>query len=147
MLKLYENIRRHRKEAGMTQDELARLTGYTDRSSIAKIEKGLVDLTQTKIAQFAQVFGVSAGELMGWEQEPEGTADIVAQVLLNPGTLAMVEDFLQLPESDQYAVRLMVASLREKQKKTDASVSRMVEFGAEENIKQAGEIISLSETE
>lgn len=126
MLKLYENIRRHRKAAKMTQGELARLTGYSDRSSIAKIEAGVVDLSQTKIEQFARVFGVSAGELMGWEQEPEELADIAAQVLLNPGVLEMVERFLQLSDSDQYAIRLMVASLHDKQKKTDAGVSHEV---------------------
>ena len=98
----------------MTQDELARRAGYTDRSSIAKIEKGLVDLAQSKVKQFAQIFGVSAGELMGWDQEPEELADITAQVLLNPNTLAMVEQYLGLSESDQYTIRLMVASLAEK---------------------------------
>lgn len=68
-MKLYENIRRLRKERGMTQDELARLTGYTDRSSIAKIESGTVDLPQSKIKQFADIFGVTQGSLMGWEEE------------------------------------------------------------------------------
>lgn len=43
-MNLYENIKRFRKEKGLSQEELARMTGYTDRSSIAKIEKGDVDL-------------------------------------------------------------------------------------------------------
>lgn len=71
MLKLYENIRRYRKQAKLTQDELARRAGYTDRSSIAKIEKGLVDLSQTKIKQFADIFGVTPSTLMGWNEEIE----------------------------------------------------------------------------
>lgn len=71
MLKLYENIRMYRKQAHLTQDELARRVGYTDRSSIAKIEKGLVDLSQTKIKQFADIFGVSASTLMGGENSIE----------------------------------------------------------------------------
>lgn len=45
MLALYDNIKKRRMELGMTQDDLAKLTGYTDRSSIAKIEAGKVDLT------------------------------------------------------------------------------------------------------
>ena len=49
----------------MTQDELAKLTGYTDRSSIAKIERGAVDLPQSKIILFAKALGVTAGALMG----------------------------------------------------------------------------------
>ena len=71
MLKLYENIRLYRKQAKLTQDELAKLSGYTDRSSIAKIEKGLVDLSQTKIKQFADIFGVTPSTLMGWEGSDE----------------------------------------------------------------------------
>ena len=71
MLRLYENIRMYRKRAKMTQDELAQRAGYTDRSSIAKIEKGLIDLPQTKIKQFADIFGVSPSDLMGWDNKSE----------------------------------------------------------------------------
>lgn len=65
MLELYENIKKLRKEKKMSQEKLARLTGYTDRSSIAKIEKGEVDIPQSKIMLFAQALGVDAGALMG----------------------------------------------------------------------------------
>lgn len=131
MLRLYENIKRYRKEAGMTQEELARRTGYTDRSSIAKIEKGAVDLSQSKIKQFAEALGVTSGQLMGWEQEPEELADVAAKVLLDPDLLRMVEQYLALSEVDQYVARVTVAGLHSKHdkiKKTDASgVSREVE--------------------
>lgn len=75
MIILYENIKKFRKQMKMSQEELAKRTGYTDRSSIAKIEKGSVDLSQSKIQQFADVFGVSASELMGWEDEKTATKD------------------------------------------------------------------------
>ena len=65
MLELYSNIKKYRIDSGMTQDELAKRTGYTDRSSIAKIEKGDVDLPQSKIILFAKALKVSPGELMG----------------------------------------------------------------------------------
>ena len=65
MLELYENIRKFRKELGMSQDQLAQLTGYTDRSSIAKIEKGEVDIPQSKIMLFAEALNVDPGTLMG----------------------------------------------------------------------------------
>ena len=67
MIKLYENIKRLRKENGWSQDELAKRTGYTDRSSIAKIESGLVDLSESKIMEFARVFEVKPTVLMGWD--------------------------------------------------------------------------------
>jgi len=61
-------IRYLRKKHGYSQDELARMTGYSDRSSIAKIEAGKVDLSQSKIALFAKIFNITPGELMGWEE-------------------------------------------------------------------------------
>ena len=64
-----ENIKRLRISKGYSQDELAKLIGYTDRSSIAKIENGGVDLPESKIAAFAKVFGVSPAELMGFTAE------------------------------------------------------------------------------
>lgn len=67
MIKLYENIRNLRKQNQWTQEELAKKMGYTDRSMIAKIEAGKVDLSQSKILEFARVFDVEPGDLMGWE--------------------------------------------------------------------------------
>lgn len=66
MEKLYENIKRLRKQMGMSQDELAQKTGYTDRSSISKIEAGEVDLQQSKIALFAKALRTTSAELVGW---------------------------------------------------------------------------------
>ena len=53
----------------MSQDTLAKLTGYTDRSSIAKIEKGTVDLQQSKIELFAKALGTTSRELVGWDNK------------------------------------------------------------------------------
>ena len=49
----------------MSQDALAEKVGYKDRSSIAKVEAGLVDLSQSKIAAFAKALGVSPAILIG----------------------------------------------------------------------------------
>ena len=121
MLKLYVNIRECRKAAKMTQEELARRTGYTDRSSIARIEKGEIDLPQSKIKQFAEVFGVSPGELMGWDEKPadelEGMGALAAEVLMDPGAMEMMQGYLSLGAGDQAAVRAMVAALSAKTKK------------------------------
>lgn len=127
MLKLYENIKRYRMEAKMSQAELARRTGYTDRSSVAKIEKGLVDLSQSKIKQFAEVLGVTPGHLMGWDEKPaeelQGMGALAAQLLLDQDAMEMAREYMQLSEVDRYAVRLVIASMSAKQKKTDAGAS------------------------
>ena len=68
MLQLYKNIKKKRRtELHLTQSELATKMGYADKSMIAKIEKGLVDLPQSKIIAFAEALHVSPGDLMGWE--------------------------------------------------------------------------------
>lgn len=64
-MKLHENIKFYRKKLGLSQEELAKKTGYTDRSSIARIEKGEIDLPQSKIALFARAFNISSNDLFG----------------------------------------------------------------------------------
>ena len=126
MGKVGQNIAAARKRAGMTQEELALRVGYKTKSAINKIELGIRDLPQKKIAAFAQALGVTPGHLMGWDAEPEDLADIAAQILLDPDLLSMVEQYLQLSEADQYVARVTVAGLytkHDKQKKTDETVS------------------------
>ena len=74
MLTLYRNIRSRRTELKMSQDTLAELTGYKDRSSIAKIEKGEVDLSESKIREFAKALKVAPRELMGGDEPEEAQA-------------------------------------------------------------------------
>lgn len=73
MLDLYKNIRNKRQELGLTQTELAHRLGYSDKSMIAKIESGRVDLSQSKILAFADALHTSASVLMGWEDEDHST--------------------------------------------------------------------------
>lgn len=69
MLELYKNIKQRRLELGLTQSELARSLGYADKSMIAKIEKGSVDLPLSKIELFAEALNTTPAQLMGdtWE--------------------------------------------------------------------------------
>ncbi len=76
MLELYKNIKRRRQQLKMTQTDLALKMGYADKSMIAKIEKGNVDLPQSKILAFANVLETTPGELMGWDYEAEPTETI-----------------------------------------------------------------------
>lgn len=67
MLPLYRNIRARRNELGLTQSELAEKLGYADKSMIAKIEAGNIDLSQSKIFAFASALHCTPSALMGWE--------------------------------------------------------------------------------
>ena len=68
---IYERIRRLRQENNMSQDELAKKTGYTSRSTINKIEAGKIDISRAKIKVFADALEVTPAYLMGWEEESE----------------------------------------------------------------------------
>lgn len=71
MLTLYKNIRKLREMHGMSQEELALKTGYTSRSSIAKIEAGEVDLSQSKIIAFAKALNTTPQSLLGWDDNSD----------------------------------------------------------------------------
>lgn len=68
MLELYKNIKERRLKLGMTQTELAEKLGYSDKSAIAKIESGKIDIPQSKIVAFAKALHTSPSELMGWDE-------------------------------------------------------------------------------
>ena len=61
-----KNIKRIRVMKNMTQKELADRMGYTDRSTIAKIETGVADVYLDTVKKFAEVLNVSAMLLMGF---------------------------------------------------------------------------------
>ena len=89
--KLSEKIRSRRKELKMSQEELASLVGYTDRSIISRIEKGLIDLTESKIMAIAKALKVTPEILVGWEEKSEEKNDIFSQ--LTEEELAKLEKF------------------------------------------------------
>ena len=77
-MELYKRIKQRREELGISQDELAKMLGYKSRSTIAKIEKGENDITQSKIAAFAKALQTTPSYLMGWEDDDkkENTAEV-----------------------------------------------------------------------
>ena len=64
-------IKQLREQKGMTQEKLAELMGYSHKSSINKIELGKADLPQSKLVEFAKIFGVSPCDLLGYEPDDE----------------------------------------------------------------------------
>lgn len=68
-IEVHERIRALRIARGLSQEELAARVGYSDRSSIAKVESGKVDLSQSKIKLFASALGVTPGDILGLTDE------------------------------------------------------------------------------
>lgn len=69
-MKIYQNIKKRRMELKMSQEELAKKIGYADRSMIAKIESGKVDITESKVVKFANALQTTPKKLMGWDEPP-----------------------------------------------------------------------------
>ena len=61
-------IRTLRLRKGLSQEELAKKMGYSDRSAISRIEKGDNKLQQDKILEFSKFFKVSPLVILGIEE-------------------------------------------------------------------------------
>lgn len=59
-------IRRLREKYGISQEEVAEAAGYTNRSTIAKIEKGAMEIPLSKVEAIAAVLHTTPAELLGF---------------------------------------------------------------------------------
>lgn len=66
-----ERIMQRRKSLKISQDELATKLGYSSRSSITKIEKGVNDIPQVKIFEFAKALRTTPAYLLGYADADE----------------------------------------------------------------------------
>ncbi len=83
-----------RKELGMTQEELAFKLGYKGKSSVNKIEKGIQQLTQSKIKQIANALDTTTDYIMGWNSETNRYADLLRYCdILDDDELQAVQSF------------------------------------------------------
>lgn len=71
LISLGSRIKSLRLFNNLTQTELAEKTGYKEKSSIARIEHGDVDLPLSKIEEFAKVLGCKPSYLMGWDSNDD----------------------------------------------------------------------------
>ncbi len=67
-MKYINNLKELRKKAGYTQDELAKILGISKRT-LAYWEKGESTIKPDKAQQLAELFSVSMGYLLGFEEE------------------------------------------------------------------------------
>ncbi len=70
-------IKRRRQELGMTQNDLARLLDYSDRSSVSWIEQGRKRLKPAELQRIAEALQTTPDKL----SDPEGTDDFARYIL------------------------------------------------------------------
>ena len=102
-MELYQRIKARREELGMSQNELAKRLGYKDRSTIAKIEAGVNDITQTKIEAFAKALNTTASDLMGWEEKQLASPDISSDVVTFQIEAGVAAHYDAMPDVDNIA--------------------------------------------
>lgn len=66
-----DRIIKRRKELNITQDDLAKMLGLSDRSSVNKIEKSGNDITLKNIRRIAKALDCSVPYLMGYDEESD----------------------------------------------------------------------------
>ena len=107
---LYDNIKKRRKALGYTQESLAAELNY-ERSSIAKIEKGQVDLPLSKIRAFSETLSLPMADLLGLEKMPR-EIDAVYDALNAAGQAELLRYGGELCAEAEYAKILSLNSPR-----------------------------------
>lgn len=110
-------IAKKRKELGWTLEDLSSRMGYKSKSTINKIELGINDIPQSKVAKFAEVLDVSIAYLMGWEEEieknPQELAERHFEMIMDEDLNELFEGFKKLDNTKKKIVKDLVRSLAE----------------------------------
>lgn len=106
-----ERIKARRVEMKLSQRELSQRMGYSNHSTVARIEAGKVDIPQSRIVQFAEVLNTSVAHLMGWEEVKKNNdviADIIVRMRIDIDFLSVVETLNGLDAEKLTSVRQML---------------------------------------
>ena len=96
-----EKIKQRRVELGWSLRELAKRMGYANQSTVSRIEKGEIDIPQSKVVKFAEVMGTSVAFLMDWEEEKKKNniqTDIVLRMRTDDVFLSAVEALYEMDQ-------------------------------------------------
>lgn len=112
--KFGERIKLQRAVLDMSQTELAKKLGYSEKSAISKIENGQTEPPVSKVQQFADVLQTSVAYLMGWGEV--NTLEEDEQELLS-----IFRQFQ--PETRQTVIQMLSAFLSTQKSDTNQTIS------------------------
>ena len=98
-----ETIKKLREYKHLTQTDLAKRVGYADKSMIAKIEKGQIDLPQSKIFAFAKALDTTPSALMGLDGVSPNSMTIT-----NPNEIQIIETYREASETTRKAINTLL---------------------------------------
>lgn len=105
-----KRVKETRLQRKMSQLQLATLSGYTDRSSIAKIETGNMDISRSKISAIANALNVAPAYLMGWTDNPQPVRNEITTERLSALGFD-IDKLSKLDENDLLIIRSTLTSL------------------------------------
>jgi len=95
-------IKRRREQLNLTQDDLAKKLGYKSKTTIAKIETGVNDVSQSKLVSLAEALDTTPSYLMGWTDKNKEEFIIEQYNSLSPNNQKALEAYLAfLVEKDK----------------------------------------------
>lgn len=110
-----EKIKLRRLELGWSLRELAKRMGYANQSTVARIEKGEIDIPQSKVVRFAEVMNTTVAYLMDWEEvqkKNNAATDIVIRLRSDSEFFSIVEELHQLSPEQLASIKPILAVLR-----------------------------------
>ena len=105
-----DRIREKRISLDLSQTELAKRAGYTDRTTISKLEHMGNDITMKQVKRVAEALGVSSAYLMGWDNDNNVNIDIEnnANNVVRARALLMYEKYLSADKDIQNVVETLL---------------------------------------
>lgn len=111
-------IKARRQELKLSQRELAAQLGYTDHTTLTRIEAGKVDLPQSRLMKIAKVLGVTPGYLIGSANEEDSQknsqlAKLAVRLRTDEAFYKRVAALAELSEKQLQGVDQLIAAFKE----------------------------------
>lgn len=95
-----DRIKKVRTDKGLTQDELAKMCGYSNRTNISRIEHSGDEITTKQVRRVAEKLDVPVTYLMGW-QSLYDTVSVFGADNLTDDEKTLVGLFRSVPDAEK----------------------------------------------
>lgn len=108
LLLIGQRFKELRLAKGWSQETCARKLGYSNKTSISKIELGVQGIRRSQIEHVCQVLGTTPAYLMGWKEEPT----LPGNPTLTGLKAEIVELVASMPEDKQKLLLELIKSMK-----------------------------------
>ena len=115
-MSINENIRKRRRELGLTLEDVAKLTKVR-RQTIQRYESGTIkNIPSDMIEQLAIVLCTTPAKLMGWARSSEANDALVERIHQDSRRNALIHDILDMTDEDINFLSVVIDGLKHKKK-------------------------------